>query len=433
MNKGIRLYKLAKKIILGGNMLLSKRPEMLLPDKWPAYFSRAKDTFLWDLDNNKYLDMMCLVGHNVLGYSNKIIDNEVSKYIKKGNMSSLNCPEEVYLTKKLLDIHKWAGMVKFARSGGEANSIAIRIARSVNKKSNIAICGYHGWHDWYLSVNLKNHENLNDHLLPGLNPIGVSKNLINTVFTFKYGNFQKLKKLINDKKIGIIIMEIARYDNPNIDFIKKIRNICNQKNIVLIFDECTTGFRNNLGGLHLKTKINPDIAMFGKAIANGYALTAIIGKKEIMKRAENSFISSTFWGERSGFIAALKTIEIMREIKSWKTILSNGKYIQNEWKRIAKKNNLKIKIRGIDTIISFELIGLDNQIYKSFITQEMLNKKILASNLIYVNIFHKKKLIDKYIKNLDIIFKKIKYYEENKIKDFLKVKKAHKTFERINE
>ena len=156
MNTGIKLYKRAKKVILGGNMLLSKKPEMLLPgNHWPSYFSKAKKNFVWDLNNKKYVDMMMYVGHNILGYSNPVIDNYVSKFSKKGNLTSLNCPEEVLLAEKLIEMHPWAHMAKFARSGGEANAISIRIARAATGKDHIAICGYHGWHDWYLSVNLK--------------------------------------------------------------------------------------------------------------------------------------------------------------------------------------------------------------------------------------------------------------------------------------
>ena len=152
--KGQRLYKKAKKIILGGSMLLSKRPEMFLPEKWPSYFSETNGIRIKDIDGNNYLDMICAVGTNVLGYCNKEVDKAVSNSIKKGNMSTLNCPEEVELTSELLKLHPWAGMAKYCRSGGEANALAVRIARAASKNNqNIAICGYHGWHDWYLAAN----------------------------------------------------------------------------------------------------------------------------------------------------------------------------------------------------------------------------------------------------------------------------------------
>ena len=148
MNKGQKLYKKAKKLIPGGTHLLSKRPELFLPNLWPSYYSKAKDCNIWDLDGKKYTDISHMgVGTNSLGYSNSKIDDEVHSAIKKGNMSTLNCPEEVALAEKLIELHDWADMVRFARTGGEANSISIRIARAATGRDKIAICGYHSWHD----------------------------------------------------------------------------------------------------------------------------------------------------------------------------------------------------------------------------------------------------------------------------------------------
>ena len=166
------------------------------------------------------------VGTNLLGYSIKQIDNAVIQIIKKGNLSTLNCPEEVNLSEKLLELHPWFGKVKFARTGGEANSIAIRIARANTKKQNVAICGYHGWHDWYLAANLKNKKNLNKNLLKGLTPLGVSKKLKDTSFPFNYGDIEGLKDLIYKKNIGIIKMEVCRSSKPNNPFLKKVKNLC---------------------------------------------------------------------------------------------------------------------------------------------------------------------------------------------------------------
>jgi len=150
MGKGQKLWKKAKKIIPGGNMLLSKRSELFLPDMWPSYFSKAKGCYVWDLDGNKFIDMSIMgIGTNTLGYGNDKVDSAVKNAVNQGNMSTFNCPEEVQLAEKLLDMHPWADMARFARSGGEANAIAIRIARAASGKDNVAICGYHGWHDWY--------------------------------------------------------------------------------------------------------------------------------------------------------------------------------------------------------------------------------------------------------------------------------------------
>ena len=315
MSLGQKYWIKAKNIIPGGTMLFSKNPDLLLPKKWPAYFSSAKGCYIKDLENKRYLDFYSMgVGTNCLGYSRSEIDRAVIKAIKKGNMSTLNSTEEIQLAEKLIEIHPWAQMVKFTRSGGEANAVAVRIARASSSKENVAICGYHGWHDWYLSANLKNSNNLNVHLMKNLPIRGVPSKLKGSTFSFNYNDFNQLKKLVNEKNIGIIKMEVQRFQKPKDNFLNKVRKLANEKKIILIFDECTTGFRENFGGLHKIHNVEPDICIFGKAIGNGYAINAIIGKREIMEAAQSTFISSTFWTERSGAVAALNTIKIGEEL-----------------------------------------------------------------------------------------------------------------------
>jgi len=198
---GLTLYKYAKKIIPGGTTLFSKRSELHLPNKWPAYFTKAKESDVWDLNGKKYFDMFCAVGTSILGYSNFNINKSISRTILKGNMTSLNCAEEVTLAKEILKHHSWASMAKFTRGGGEANAVAIRIARSNTERKNVAFCGYHGWHDWYLSANLNSKKNLDQHLMSGLNYDGMHENLKNTSFPFPYNDFKYLLKLIKKKNI----------------------------------------------------------------------------------------------------------------------------------------------------------------------------------------------------------------------------------------
>jgi glutamate-1-semialdehyde 2,1-aminomutase len=160
LNAGQKMWKRAKNIIPGGTMLFSKNPDLFLPKFWPAYFEKTKGFNVWDLEGRKYSDFSMMgVGTNILGYSRKEVDDAVRKVIDKGNMSTLNSKEEILLAEKLIDLHPWAGKVRFARTGGEAAAIAVRIARAVTGKDKIAICGYHGWHDWYLSANLSDYQN----------------------------------------------------------------------------------------------------------------------------------------------------------------------------------------------------------------------------------------------------------------------------------
>ena len=408
LGKGQKLWKRAKQIIPGGNMLLSKRSEMFLPNLWPSYFKTSKYNKVTDLDGKKYTDFIFSVGQNIMGYRNPIIEKKVIKTLKMGNMTTLNSFEEVQLAEKLISMHPWFDMVRFARSGGEANAIAIRIARGSTKKQNVAICGYHGWHDWYLATNLKNKNNLTNHLLPGLEPLGVHQKLRDTVHPFEYNDFKGLKSLVERKNIGIIKMEVSRNVRPKNNFLQKVRKLCDEKNIILIFDECTSGFRNCFGGLHKVFNIKPDMAMFGKALGNGHAVTAVIGKKAIMESAQRSFISSTFWTERMGSVAGLATLNEMERVRSWEIITKTGKKIKKNWEKLAKSYNLKISVSGLDALCSFSFDSVNSNKYKTLVTQEMLKKKFLASNLVYVSITHDEKTVNDYFNRLDEIVKLIK-------------------------
>ena len=428
IKNGASLYKYAKTIIPGGTTLFSKRSELHLPNKWPAYFTKAVKINVWDLKGKKFLDMFCAVGTSILGYNNFNVNKSVISNIKKSNMTTLNCSEEVFLSKQLIKHHPWASMAKFTRGGGEANALAIRIARAYSKKKNVAFCGYHGWHDWYLSANINSKKNLDEHLMPGLNYDGIPENLKNTSFPFPYNNFDYLVKLVNKKNIGIIKMEVMRNLEPQDNFLKKIRELCNKKKIILIFDECTSGYRENMGGVHLKFKVDPDIAIFGKALGSGFAINAIIGKRDIMQKAENTFISSTFWGERTGYTAALASIKEFKRLDVFKKIESNGKMIKNIWSNLSKKYNIPINIMGSNAIPSFSF--RDNHIKrKTFLTQEMLRNNILATNMIYITIFHNKHNITKYTKVLEKVFSDISKKKINKI---LKSNLCFKPINRVN-
>lgn len=435
MNTGQYLYKKAKKLIPGGTMLLSKRPEMFLPEKWPSYYSKASECYVWDLDGNKYTDVSIMgIGTNILGYGNKEIDETVMNVVKNGNMSTFNCAEEVYLAEELINMNPWADMVRFARSGGEANAIAIRIARAATGKDKVAICGYHGWHDWYLSTNLGNDEGLSQHLIAGLDPAGVPKNLKGTVIPFLYNDFEELENIVKNHDIGVIKMEVQRNIPPKEGYLESVRQLATEHNIVLIFDECTSGFRETYGPLFKKYNVEPDVTVLGKTIANGYALTAVVGRKEIMEAAQKTFISSTFWTERIGPAAALKTLEVMRALKPWEYITELGSYITASWKRLAETHQLSITTSGIPSLTGFAFQSQDALKYKTFITQEMLKKGYLASTLLYSSMAHTKEIIDQYLNELDGIFNTIHKCDEKQLSvdKLLEGPVCHGGFKRLN-
>jgi glutamate-1-semialdehyde 2,1-aminomutase len=434
MDTGQKLWKRAKQVIPGGNMLLSKRAEMFLPEHWPTYFSKAKGCKVWDMDGNVYTDMFIMgIGTNILGYGNQEVDDAVRSTVDAGNMSTFNCPEEVYLVEKLIDMHPWAHMGRLARSGGEANAVAIRIARAASGKDNVAICGYHGWHDWYLSANLGDDASLDGHLLPGLQPNGVPRNLKGTVFPFNYNNYAHLESLVSSQDIGVIKMEVVRNMGPEDDFLHKVRKLATDHNIVLIFDECTSGFRETFGGLHKKYGVEPDIAMFGKALGNGYGITAIIGKRGVMEAAQTTFISSTFWTERIGPTAALKTLEVMERIKSWGTITQTGLHIRQGWQDLADKHGLDIDHWGLPALTGFTFQSSNALAYKTLITQEMLVNGYLAGNSVYVCTEHTPEVVKGFFEALDPVFELIKECEDGRnVMSLLKGPVCHGGFKRLN-
>ena len=409
------LWNSAKKLIPGGNGLLSKRPNRYLPDYWPTYFKKAKDIKIKSLNNKNFIDMSNMgVGASVLGYSNNFVNREVKKAIDKGIASTLNCREEYDLAKEFLKNDKFAQNVKFARSGGEAMSIAIRIARANSKNDKIAFSGYHGWHDWYLATNLKGKEKLKEHLLPGLNPLGVPKALKNTVIPFRYNNIKDFKKIISRNKIAGVVVEGSRFEYPHRDFIKEINNFCKKNKVCLIIDEITSGWRETIGGVYKSVGFKPDIVVYGKGIGNGYAISAIVGKSKYMSVCEDTFISSTAWTERVGFVAAIATINFFKKNKVHKHIKKIGKYLTSNWIKLAKKNKLEISINEFVPLSKFEFKYENKDYLNTLFTQEMLREGYLATNSVYISYSHKKKDIDKYLKSCDKVFKFISNAITNK-------------------
>jgi len=432
MNKGQKLLKKAKNIIPGGNQLLSKRSEMFLPDLWPNYYSKAKGCKIWDLENKMYYDFAGMgVTACTLGYSNNHINKSIIGAVKQGSLTTLNAPEEYEFARLLTKIHKWSDMVKFSKSGGEACMMAIRIARAFSKKEKIAFCGYHGWHDWYLSANLENNKSLDNQLLPELKTVGVSDSYRGSIFPFYYNNIESLEKLLKKQNIGIIIMEPMRSVPPKNNFLNNVRKLATKYKCVLIFDEITSGFHDYYGGLHLRYKVYPDIAIFGKSIANGFPISAIVGKKDIMSKSQDTFISSTMWTEKIGFVAGIKTLRYMKEKKIQNQIIKKGKFIQKIWHENAKVFNLKINISGQDSMPYLSFDYKNNLEISTYFTQEMLKKKFLASNLVSISSAHSLEIMKKYKKACLITFKKISAILALKKKFPLKGPVKHSTFKRL--
>ena len=420
-------------MINGGVGLLSKRPDQFLPVGWPTYYTKAKNCFIWGSEGDKFIDFSLMgVGTNILGYSDSEINKVAIKKIKESNSSTLVSIEEKSLAEELISAHPWSGKTIFARSGAEANTIALRVARLNSNKKGVAVCGYHGWHDWYLAANFKK-DKIKDIHLEGLTTDGVPNDLGKYVYPFKFNDLDSFKEIIKKhKNVGIVFMEVERNLKLKNTFLKSIKKVCEEKKLILIFDECSSGFRETYGGLHLKYKIYPDIAVFGKSIANGIPLTVVIGNKNIMDKASKSFISSTFWSDTMAPAVGLATLKKMKKIQSWKKITKTGKIIKKKWKQLAKKYKLEIIVSGIDAMPTFKFNSKKNWYYRNYLVQEFLKNKILATNTVYCCVHHEKYL-DIYFKILEKIFSEITKFEKNlNVSDFLEYPIANQGFERLN-
>lgn len=435
MARGQLLYKKAKKIIPGGVQLLSKRPELHLPESWPSYYKKALGCEIWDLDGKKLYDMSYMgIGTCVLGYADKEVNQAVKEAIDNGNTSTLNCPEEVELAELLLEIHPWANMVRFARGGGEAMAVAVRIARAHTDKDKILFCGYHGWHDWYLASNLSNDKALDGHLLPGLNPKGVPRSLKDTSLPFEYNNTEKFLELLDkhNGKIGAVVIEPIRNWYPKKGFLETIRKETKKRGIVLIIDEVSAGFRIYPGGAHLALGITPDIAVFSKSLGNGFPVAAIIGTSKVMSAAQETFISSTNWTERVGTVAALAMIKKYKKNKVHKHLEKIGKMVQEGWLKAAKKTGIDIDAGGIYPSGHFSFQYPNHQALKTLFTQKMLDKGFLATTAFYASYAHKEKHVQLYLRAVEEVFTELKTaIDSQTVEKDLKGPISHTGFKRI--
>ena len=410
ITESIALQSKAKRRIPGISQLLSKRPDQFSWGVWPGYFSHASGDEIWDLDGNRYIDMSIGgIGATVLGYADPDVDSAVKCAIDQGVASSLNCPEEVELADFLCELHPWAEMARFARSGGEAMAIAVRIARAHSQKDVIAFCGYHGWHDWYLAANLSDNAALDGHLLPGLEPRGVPRSLYGTSFPFHYNNLDELQDIVSrqGKDLGVIVLEAIRNDAPTKDFISGVQDIAVDCGAVLIIDEISSGFRLCTGGAHMIYDIHPDIAVFSKALGNGYASAAIIGTEEVMQSAQSTFISSTNWTERIGPVAALATIKKFQRVNASQHLVRVGTMVQNGWKNAAEQSDLSIDIGGIPPLSHFSFQDPEAQAMKAYFIQRMVDEGILASTSFYSMYAHSLEHIEAYLEHVTTCFEEI--------------------------
>lgn len=435
MRTGQDLYVKARKIIPGGTQLLTKRPERFLPGSWPAYYSKAKGAHIWDLDGKEYLDMTISgVGACILGYADPDVEQDVIAAIQSGSMATLNAPEEVELAELMCELHPWAEGVRFTRAGGEAMAVGARIARASTGRDKIAFCGYHGWHDWYLAANLSEEKALDGHLLPGLDPAGVPRGLTGTMIPFNYNQLDELESIFaqHGNDLAAVIMEPARSRGPEPNFLEGVREITHKYGSVLVFDEVSSGWRMNTGGIHLTYDVEPDVAVFAKAMSNGYPMAAVIGTGEVMQAAQSTFISSAYWTERIGPVAALATIKKHRRLEVGAHLIEMGERVQSGWRQAGQKAGLSIDTNGIPPLSHLSFKYENEAAVATLFTQLMLERDMLASVSFYPCLAHTTELVDQYLEQVEDVFQVCAdAIEQDRVESMLHGPVRHPDFRRL--
>ncbi len=433
---GAALYERAKAIIPGGTQLLSKRPEMQAPGVWPAYFREARGSEIWDLDGRHFYDLSGSgIGSCLLGYRDPDVTAAVKRRLNLGSMSQLNPPEDVALAELLLEIHPWAGRVRYARTGGESMAVAVRIARATTGRSLVAICGYSGWHDWYLAANLGEDDALDGHLLPGLEPLGVPRELRGTALTFRYGDLEGLRSIIDraGPNLAAVVMEPCRRHDPEPGFLEAVAALAHKAGALVVFDEITIGWRLVCGGAHLKFGVAPDIAVFAKALGNGHPMAAIIGTAAAMEGAHGSFISSTYWTESIGPAAALATLRKMRRVDVPAQLEKAGRRVMEAWRRGAEKHGLPLVVEeSYPCLAHFHFDHEAGNDLRTLYTQLMLERGFLAGIQFYPALTHTDEILARFERSAEEVFAEIAdSLEKGDWKKRLKGPAAHTGFARL--
>ncbi|MFO0875859.1 MAG: aminotransferase class III-fold pyridoxal phosphate-dependent enzyme [Gemmataceae bacterium] len=430
-----QLYREARTRIPGGTHLLSKRPEMFAPDVWPAYYESAIGCEMVDPAGRRFLDMShCGILSCILGFADPDVNAAVLRRVHLGAMATQQTTDEVELAHLLCEIHPWADQARFTRAGGEAMAVAVRLARAFTGRDRIAVCGYHGWHDWYLAANLTGASQLEGHLLPGLEPSGVPRGLTGSVTTFRYNRLDDLEQALARCEDGLaaIVMEPTRGVDPEPGFLEAVREQACRRGAVLIFDEISSAWRLCLGGAHQLYSVTPDLAVFAKAMSNGFAMGAVIGRAEVMQAAQGSFISSTYWTEGIGPAAALACIRKMQRIDVPTHLTRLGNRVMAGWKELAAHHRLPLVVTGRPVSCSLGFTHPQATALITLLTKRMLERGILAGATCSLTLAHEMHHVERYLTALDGAFAELaQAISEDAILERLNGPVKHTTFSRL--
>lgn len=404
-SSGPELWSAAKQKISCGTGLLSKRAHLFDPVAWPSYFSRCHGADVWDLQGRRLTDFTGGVGAILLGHADEAVNAAVKRRLSLGSYCTLVSPDEPALAERLLALHPWAARVRFARGGGEALSLAVRIARAASGRSGIAFCGYHGWSDWYLAANLADDHSLDGHLLPGLSPLGVPRELAGTAVPFRYNDpdsFRHALAQLGDN-FAAVVMEPMRSETPREGFLQNIRATCQQRGAVLVIDEVTSGWRYGFPGASPRLGLEPDLAVYAKALSNGIPCAALVGRAAVMDAANESFISSSYWTDGLGPAAALACLEKMERLGVQARVWSLGEQFQPNLRALAARHpalNLKVGGQPCSPSLTFAL-GEDSAAAKALTIRGLLHAGFLFSSQLYLMWPHTDAMIAELLAALD--------------------------------
>ena len=422
INESNMFYKRAIELIPNATQTLAKGPSQFVEGIAPKYLLRGKGSHVWDADGNEFIDYIMGVGPISLGYAFEEVDNAIKSQLEDGITFSLMHPIEVELAELLNQIIPNAESIRYSKTGADVTSAAIRLARAYTGKEKILCCGYHGWHDWYISVTDRNG--------------GIPDNIKDMTFTFNYNDIQSLINSI-DCDTAAIILEPFVFNEPQNNFLLELREICDRYGIVLIFDEMWTGFRISMGGAQEFFNIKADLACFSKAIANGMPLSILTGKKEIMSLLDKDvFFFTTFGGETLSLAAAKATIEFMQKNNVQDYLWNQGAKLKNGYNEIAmslKMDYTRCSGYNCRTIVSFDSSAGNPLEMKSLIQQEMIKRGILWSGTHNLSYSHSDKDIEYTLKVYkDVLFILKKAVEEKNILKYLRGKAVEPVFRRTD-
>jgi len=395
LTKSLELFEEGKKLSPGGVMGI-RRPYNFVEGEYPIYIEKGYGGHIVDVDGNDYIDMLCAYGPIILGYDEDEINEAVKKQMDKGFCFSLVQEVQNTLEKRLIDLIPSAEMCVLAKTGSDVTSIAVRIARGYTGKSTVLRCGYHGWHDWCVE-----------------NPGGVPEEIQNLTKSFGYGNVEELENLLEENKDNaacIIITPVGHplakpVVEPPEGYLEEVRKLAYKYNVVLIFDEIRTGFRVAMGGAQERYGVTPDLSVFGKALANGYPISACVGKEEIMKVMEKDvFISSTFLPNSLEMVAAHKCLDILEREKVVDVMYERGTKYLEDLEKIVKKHDAPVTVSGIPPMpfLTFDKVDDDYKERRTYFYTETIRRGLFIQPYHHWYIAHRHTDEDLQ-KSLDII------------------------------